>query len=143
LRSRSTGHFMGATISYAGKHVLVTGGSEGIGFELAERFLSDGAVVSILARSQDKLDNAKCQLLVRLLDSCGGHTRLDPLHDFAAGQRMRSHTVPGPRDHSCQLDGLFVFCSSACNVHPLPRCACQLKHLKLRILSVTGTASAM
>jgi NAD(P)-dependent dehydrogenase (short-subunit alcohol dehydrogenase family) len=55
---------MGATISYSGKHVVITGGSEGIGFALAERFLGDGAIVSLVSRCQGKLDDARSDLLV-------------------------------------------------------------------------------
>ena len=59
---------MGAAISFAGKHVVITGGSEGIGLALADRFLADGATVSIVSRSQSKLDDARADLLVRTQD---------------------------------------------------------------------------
>jgi 3-dehydrosphinganine reductase len=38
-----------------GDHVIVTGGSSGIGLALAEEFAARGAVVSLLARGQDRL----------------------------------------------------------------------------------------
>lgn len=41
-----------------GEHVIVTGGSSGIGLALAEEFAARGAVVSLLARGQDRLDEA-------------------------------------------------------------------------------------
>lgn len=44
---------------YRGKHVLVTGGSSGIGLELAKQYLQRGANVSIVARNKDKLKQAK------------------------------------------------------------------------------------
>lgn len=39
----------------AGRHVLVTGGSEGIGLAAAQRFLQRGATVSLVSRSPEKL----------------------------------------------------------------------------------------
>ncbi|XP_047332898.1 3-dehydrosphinganine reductase TSC10A-like [Impatiens glandulifera] len=42
-----------------GRHVFITGGSSGIGLELAKRAAIEGARVSILARNQKKLEDAK------------------------------------------------------------------------------------
>lgn len=56
---------MGNSISYENKHVLITGGSEGIGYELAAQFLAAGSSVTLLSRSASKLDKAKTELLVR------------------------------------------------------------------------------
>jgi len=50
------------SFSYKGKHVLVTGGSAGIGFELAKSYLSKGANVSIIARNKQKLADAQKSL---------------------------------------------------------------------------------
>lgn len=44
--------------SYRGMRVLVTGGSSGIGFELARALLLDGARVCIAARSEERLAEA-------------------------------------------------------------------------------------
>lgn len=44
------------------KSILITGGSEGLGFALAQQFLEAGSRVLICGRSQDKLDKAE-QLL--------------------------------------------------------------------------------
>lgn len=41
------------------RHVFITGGSSGIGLALAHQAASEGARVSILARSPDKLEQAK------------------------------------------------------------------------------------
>ena len=48
--------------SFDRKHVLITGGSEGIGLALAEQCGRRGAAVSIVARSQSKLDRAAAHL---------------------------------------------------------------------------------
>ncbi|KFK29481.1 hypothetical protein AALP_AA7G139900 [Arabis alpina] len=47
------------SIPIKSRHVFITGGSSGIGLALAHRAASEGARVSILARSSDKLDEAK------------------------------------------------------------------------------------
>jgi NAD(P)-dependent dehydrogenase (short-subunit alcohol dehydrogenase family) len=39
-----------------GKHVVVTGGSRGIGEQLARQFASRGARVTVVARSVDALE---------------------------------------------------------------------------------------
>ncbi|KAM5562081.1 3-dehydrosphinganine reductase TSC10A [Rosa sericea] len=47
------------TVPIKNRHVFITGGSSGIGLALAHRAASEGAKVSILARSFDKLEEAK------------------------------------------------------------------------------------
>ena len=49
----------------AGEHVIVTGGSSGIGLALAEQLAERGAVVSLLARGQERLDAAAERLRAR------------------------------------------------------------------------------
>ena len=56
---------MGNSLSFEGKHILITGGSSGIGLALAELFIHDGARVTLLARNQTKLTAAKETLQVR------------------------------------------------------------------------------
>lgn len=48
-----------APLAVAGKHVLVTGGSEGLGLAFAQLVASRGAHVTVVARSGDKLAAAK------------------------------------------------------------------------------------
>lgn len=47
---------------YAGKHVLITGGSSGIGKELARLLVDAGASVTIVARNERKLSDAAKEL---------------------------------------------------------------------------------
>lgn len=46
-----------------GKHVVITGGSSGIGYSLAQQALAEGASVTLLARNVDKLQQAQASLL--------------------------------------------------------------------------------
>jgi NAD(P)-dependent dehydrogenase (short-subunit alcohol dehydrogenase family) len=46
----------------SGKHVLVTGGSRGIGLACARAFLAEGARVSLIGRRREHLDTAIAQL---------------------------------------------------------------------------------
>jgi len=50
-------------LQLTGKHVLVTGGSRGIGLACARAFLKEGAKVSIAGRTPAHLDAAAAQLL--------------------------------------------------------------------------------
>lgn len=48
--------------SYAGQHVVVTGGSQGMGKAVAREFVARGADVTIIARTQATLDEAVIEL---------------------------------------------------------------------------------
>eukprot|EP01036_Dinobryon_divergens_P028584 gene28584-37549_t len=47
---------------YKDKHVVITGGSSGIGLEIAREYLTRGSKVTIIARNKSKLDDAKVSL---------------------------------------------------------------------------------
>ena len=49
-------------LNFQGKIVLVTGGSDGIGFEIAKKFSDCGAKVVITGRNQEKLELAAKKL---------------------------------------------------------------------------------
>jgi len=51
------------------KVAIITGGSRGIGFATADRFLKDGAVVIITASTQESADKAVAQLKEKYPDS--------------------------------------------------------------------------
>ena len=51
----------------SGARALITGGSEGIGHGIAEALLAKGAQVAIMARNEDKLDNAAGELGARAI----------------------------------------------------------------------------
>lgn len=49
-------------ISLSGRSAIVTGGSKGIGFAIANRFASSGADVAIVARGREALDEAVAKI---------------------------------------------------------------------------------
>ena len=48
--------------SFKGKHVLITGGSSGLGLELAKQIASEKATVTIIARRKDQLELARQEI---------------------------------------------------------------------------------
>ncbi len=44
------------------KHILITGGSKGIGLACAQGFLAEGARVTLVSRDNANLDDARAQL---------------------------------------------------------------------------------
>ena len=50
-------------IKYEGKHVLITGGSIGIGLEIAKEYVGKGANITIVARNETRLKEAQAELL--------------------------------------------------------------------------------
>jgi NAD(P)-dependent dehydrogenase (short-subunit alcohol dehydrogenase family) len=49
-------------IDFAGRGVVITGGSRGLGLVLARRFAAEGARVCLIARDEDELARARAQL---------------------------------------------------------------------------------
>ena len=68
----------------AGKVAVITGGSSGIGFATAQRFVEEGAHVFIMGRRRSELDKAKASI----------------------GEGLT--TVPGDVTNSADLDKLFA-----------------------------------
>ncbi|XP_015573500.1 3-dehydrosphinganine reductase TSC10A [Ricinus communis] len=85
------------------RHVFITGGSSGIGLALAHRAVSEGARVSILARSLDKLEEAKNY--IRL--STGVDVAIFPadVRDFES--LKKAVTEAGPIDVLVVNQGVF------------------------------------
>jgi NAD(P)-dependent dehydrogenase (short-subunit alcohol dehydrogenase family) len=47
---------------FSGKHVLITGGGRGIGFEIAQQFGRQGAMLTIFDNAEDLLTDATAKL---------------------------------------------------------------------------------
>lgn len=58
-------------LELGGKHVLVTGGSKGIGLACASGFLREGARVSLVSREAANLEKARAQLVSQVADAGG------------------------------------------------------------------------
>lgn len=86
------------------RHVFVTGGSSGIGLALAHQAASDGARVSILARSVDKLQEAK--QAIRLATGIDVGVFSADVRDYDAVARAVEEA--GPIDVLIVNQGVFV-----------------------------------
>jgi 3-dehydrosphinganine reductase len=51
--------------NFSGRHALITGGSSGIGLAVADQLAAKGAKVSLLARGQDRLEQAAAELAAK------------------------------------------------------------------------------
>ena len=71
---------------FAGKRVLITGGTKGLGAAMAQRFVASGAKVAITARSRAARDSDST-LFVRadLSTAAGAQTVIDRIHDAWGG----------------------------------------------------------
>jgi NAD(P)-dependent dehydrogenase (short-subunit alcohol dehydrogenase family) len=83
-----------------GKHVLITGGSKGIGLACAAAFLAEGAHVTLVARDEQTLASARQQLLDKAGERAQVHAVAADLTDaVAAAQALaRAEALAGPVD---------------------------------------------
>ncbi len=86
------------TTKLTGKIALVTGGSSGLGFATAKRFLSEGAQVIITGRRQEELDAAVQELGGSILGVRGDVSNLSDL----------DHLYATVREEFGRLDILFA-----------------------------------
>ncbi|OMO64581.1 Short-chain dehydrogenase/reductase SDR [Corchorus capsularis] len=92
------------TIPIKNRHVFITGGSSGIGLALAHKAVSEGARVSILARSLPKLEEA--QKSIRLAHGVDVAIFAADVRDYDAVQRAVNDA--GPIDVLVVNQGVFV-----------------------------------
>lgn len=87
--------------SYAGKNVVIAGGSTGIGLALAQEIVRRGANVVLIARTKSKLDQA-----VEFLMAIAGERRADThIRGYAADVCNSQQVVQNDfscRYHACQ-----------------------------------------
>jgi NAD(P)-dependent dehydrogenase (short-subunit alcohol dehydrogenase family) len=58
-------------MNFHGRHVLITGGSRGLGLVLARQFAAEGATITILARDDQELERAVMDIAARGADVAG------------------------------------------------------------------------
>ena len=96
-------------ISFSGCHVLITGGSTGIGLALAQEFTLLGASVTILARTRSKLDKAVSGL-EELIQHKGLPGRAQAIAaDVTDGQQVQALTCSLAKRLSCVKDSRAVY----------------------------------
>jgi NAD(P)-dependent dehydrogenase (short-subunit alcohol dehydrogenase family) len=87
-------------MGYEQEHVLVTGGSLGIGFACAQAFAQQGARITLISRSHDRLLQARDQLIAQGTDA--GRIHVEPADlrqaDLAAQALDRAEAWGGPVD---------------------------------------------
>lgn len=71
-------------LSLVGKRALVTGGSSGLGLGCAQALAAEGAIVTIMARSQDKLDAAAGTIRELVHTQTGDLSRLEDVPAMVA-----------------------------------------------------------
>lgn len=86
---------------FAGKNILITGGSSGIGLGTARQIAAEGGTVVLVGRSEDKLDRATRELGAA---EDRVHAISADVSDLDALDRM----IGEVRERVGQLDGMFV-----------------------------------
>ena len=71
-------------LSLVGKRALVTGASSGLGLGCAQALAAEGAIVTMVARSQDKLDAAAATIRELVHTQSGDLSRLDEVAALVA-----------------------------------------------------------
>ena len=114
---------------FQGKCVVITGASEGIGFETAKQFLIHGAKVAICGRSQDKLDRAVESLRETLIqantvdapatDDCTENVIYAASCDVCDTKKLRAFL----RDAKTALGGMDILVNNAGYMPPAVKLA--------------------
>lgn len=93
-----------------GKHAFVTGGGSGINLRIAERFAAQGASVSLVGRTREKLDAA-----VALIESSGGKAA-----GYSADVREYEALATAIRSASEQFGRIDIVVCGAAGNFPAP-----------------------
>ena len=95
--------------SYSGRHVLITGGSEGIGLEIAKQCAARGAVVTLVARTRSKLDAARATVLAAMPDAKVGIQTADVSQPALVAEAVKqSEKALGPIDVCIASAGVAI-----------------------------------
>lgn len=106
--------FWGRKKSFAGRHVAITGGSEGLGLALAKLFVLDSAHVTIIARTASKLDAACAELLSLAKDKGVGSKVQRLVGDVTDFATIQAALQKAESDGGC-ID-VLVCCAGACTI---------------------------
>lgn len=86
--------------NFADKHVVITGGSQGIGLALAEELSKAGARLTLIARSNSKLASAKATIIKQRPETVV-HTVSTDVTDFDSVRMFATCLATRQPDHSC------------------------------------------
>lgn len=84
---------MSLDVYFANKHVVITGGSSGIGFAAAERLVKAGATVTLVARRADVLEEARTRLGPKAMSLA-----LDIANEADVMEKLGAHAAAHPVD---------------------------------------------
>lgn len=92
------------TSVFSGKHIVITGGSSGLGLELGRRLATRGARLTLVARDRDKLSRAQAQLAAE------GHSRVEICSCDVSDHPAVEESFAGIFDRSGAVD--ILICSA-------------------------------
>jgi len=96
----------------AGLRILVTGGGSGIGRAVVERYLEDGATVTVLERSQESASSLQCEALQNLQVLIGDATNPDSVSSAI----RKAADVDGRLDNLTCCVGVFDYYTRVCDL---------------------------
>lgn len=103
-------------MNFSGRHIIVTGASTGIGFATAQSLSRRGAMVTLMARTQEKLAAATAKL--HRDGGTAAHTAVD-VSDHAA---LDAAITKAERSYG-PVDGLFANAGVAGEFGPITQCS--------------------
>lgn len=106
---------------YKNKHVIITGGSSGIGLEMAKIYLSLGANVTIVARDKKKLEVAVKELSILIHTDSKSNTNTDRIESISLNVSSDLDTVTKALASSISKFGpcdVLVNCAGTSIAHP-------------------------
>ena len=87
--------------SFAGKHVVITGGSSGLGLEMAKQIASESATVTIVARNRTQLEKAKDEIV----SYCQSKGLMTPLVEIQQADICNKEDIQKAIDESSRTNG--------------------------------------
>lgn len=108
LRSLAAKRFPAKKYRFAGKGVVITGGSRGLGLVMAREFLRRSARVALLARDPQELDRA-CQDLRRLSRRKSGHDHVLGVQCDVTDEKQVFEAINAVREHFGSIDVLVNY----------------------------------
>jgi len=97
----------------AGKHVVVTGGSQGLGMSVAARYAKAGANVTLLARTKSKLEAAQAKIQAEIKTVAGAGNVHWVSCDVGDEAKVKAAMAESVKEHGKDVDILVCSAGSA------------------------------